>query len=150
MANNSVNPSLRGQTKFGKNAANSGRRGGEIAPLRVRESFIITANSPAAGVAIIVDAPMELIAVQEAHSVVGGAAAVLSVEKLTGTQAPGGGVATMVGTISLTNTVNTVQSATLSATPANLKFATGDRIVLTLGGTLTGLVGAVVILLRRI
>lgn len=62
--------------------------------------------------------------------------------KDTGTTAPGGGTAILTGTVSLAGTANTVVSGTLVATAATLQLAAGDRLSLTLAGTLTNLAGA--------
>jgi hypothetical protein len=64
--------------------------------------------------------------------------------KDTGTAAPGAGTALLTGTVSLAGTANTVVSGTLVATDATLKLAAGDRLALTLAGTLTNLAGAFV------
>jgi hypothetical protein len=64
--------------------------------------------------------------------------------KDTGTAVPGAGTAILTGTVSLAGTANTVVSGTLVATAATLQLAAGDRLALTLGGTLTSLAGCVV------
>jgi hypothetical protein len=154
MANNTVDPTKRGATKFGRgisqvSGTGTPKRGGEVGLTRIRESFIINASSPAAAIYAIADAAMELVAVQEVHSVVGGSGATLTVEKLTGTTAPGSGTA-LTGAASLTGTINTLQTVALTGTSAQVQFAAGDRVSIRLGGTLTGLVGAFVLVFRRV
>lgn len=90
--------------------------------------------------------------VVESVQVVFGVASVsgtLSIEKLTGTTAPGSGIALLTGAISLAGTANTVNSGSLTATAADLVLAAGDRIGLVLGGTLTSLVGGLVVVRLR-
>ena len=72
-----------------------------------------------------------------------------SVEKLTGTQAPGAGVTVLSATANLKGANNTVQSPALSATAANLLLATGDRVGFVLSGTATAVAGLVVSVLAR-
>lgn len=72
------------------------------------------------------------------------AGAVCSVTKDSGTTAPGAGVALQTGTFDAHATANTVQSATLMATTANLTMAAGDRLSVLFAGTLTTLAGVVV------
>lgn len=81
--------------------------------------------------------------------VAGGAAAVLNVEKLTGTTAPGGGTTMQGGTVDLTATANTVTTPALTATASVLQLASGDRIGIKLAGVLTGLLGCVVTITMR-
>lgn len=69
----------------------------------------------------------------------------LNIEKLTGTTAPGSGTALLTGTISLAGTANTVLSGTLTSTTADLQFAAGNRLGIVLAGTLTSLIGALVV-----
>lgn len=74
-----------------------------------------------------------------------------TVEKLTGTTAPGSGTAMLQSTISTAGTANTVTAGTLTATTATLQLAAGDRIGFVQSGTQTGLVGLnVVVTLKRI
>lgn len=72
---------------------------------------------------------------------VASASGTLTIEKLTGTQAPGGGTVLLTGTISTAGAANTVATGVLIATLASLQFAAGDRLGLVFGGTETGLVG---------
>lgn len=75
----------------------------------------------------------------------------ITVEKLTGTTAPGGGTAMLTGTLSLVGTADAVLSGALTATTSVLQLAAGNRIGIVLSGTLTSLIGAVVTIgLKRI
>jgi hypothetical protein len=65
----------------------------------------------------------------------------LTVEKLTGTTAPGSGTVLLTGTLALSGTANTVANGTLIATVASLTLAIGDRIGIVIAGTMTSLVG---------
>lgn len=93
---------------------------------------------------------VQLVAVRCVYGVVT-ASGTLTIEKLTGTTAPGGGTVVLTGTLDLTTTANTVLSGTLTGTTANLQLAAGNRFGIVLGGVLTGLVGGMVELdLKRI
>lgn len=100
---------------------------------------------------LVADAAYQITAVKAVWGVAGGLAAVLNVEKLTGTTAPGSGTALLSSDIDLTGAANTVNTGALTATAGNLQLAAGDRIGCKLGGTLTGLIGCVLtITLKRI
>lgn len=77
-------------------------------------------------------------------------AVTLDIEKLTGTQAPGAGVAVLGATkINLKATANTQQAPALTGTGANKTVAVGDRLALKLTGTpanVAGLLVSIVIL----
>jgi len=74
-----------------------------------------------------------------------------NIEKLTGTTAPGSGTALLQSVIDTSGTANTVISGTLTATTSALQLAVGDRIGMKIAGTITSLVGLVVIItLKRI
>lgn len=96
----------------------------------------------------------QVVAISEVHTTAGsdGSAVTLDVEKLTGTQAPGAGVACLGATkVNLKGTANTVQSPALSGTTANLQLAAGDRLSLLLSGTPTALAGlAAQVVLKKI
>lgn len=102
-------------------------------------------------VLFVADGNYQVDSVRAVWGVVGGAAAVLNVEKLTGTTAPGSGTALLTSNLDLTSTANTVNTGTLTGTTANLQLASGDRLGVKLGGVLTGLVGcAITVVLRRL
>lgn len=85
--------------------------------------------------------PMRLKAFSSVHGVASTSGTV-TVEKLTGTTAPGSGTALLTGTVSLSGTANTVANGTLITTVASLTFAAGDRVGFVFAGTMTNLVGA--------
>jgi hypothetical protein len=105
----------------------------------------------ASQVFFIASAPMQILGVQEVHTTLGTDAGAVtgSVEKLTGTQAPGAGVTVLSATVNLKAAINTVQTPALSATAANLLLATGDRVGFVLSGTATAVAGVVVSVLAR-
>lgn len=89
----------------------------------------------------------KVLAISEVHGVAGTdpGAVTAVVTKDTGTQAPGAGTSLhQSGSFNLKGTANTVQTATLSTTPATLTLAAGDRLAVKLTGTPTALAGAVV------
>lgn len=103
--------------------------------------------------AYIASAPCQVIGVEEIHSVVGGAAAAVRPRKVTDTSAPGAAASGTVkelttAALDLTATINTRVTGTLSATTSDLQFAAGDRLGLDFSGTLTGLVGVLVVRFR--
>ena len=114
-----------------------------------RDQLILAADAPNRVVSIARNT-IQLVAVREAHSVVGGAACTITVEKLTSTTAPGSGTALLTAAIDLTATINTVVAPALTATLADLQFAAGDRVGLKFTGTQTGLVGTISLEFRRI
>lgn len=79
------------------------------------------------------------------------ASGTFTIEKLTGTTAPGSGTALLTGTISTAGTANTVLNGVLIATVASLQLAVGDRLGAVFAGTETGLVGLdILVTLKRI
>ena len=91
-------------------------------------------------VIMICTRPMKMTAVKAVFSTAS-SSGTITVEKLTGTTAPGSGTVLLTGTIALSGTANTVASGTLIATTASLTFATGDRFGIVIAGTMTSLVG---------
>jgi hypothetical protein len=121
---------------LGGNATVAGRKIQNGEPV----SAILTAASVAQPI-FIADMPYTVVGAQEVHAVVGGSGATVTIEHLTGTQAPGAGTAIFTAPLSLTGTINTVQKATLVAATSALQLATGDRLNTVFAGTLTGLAG---------
>jgi len=78
----------------------------------------------------------------------GGASAAVTVERLTGVQAPGAGAAQLSATMALNGTAHQVQNGAVKANPDT--FQPGDRVGIVLSGTLTGLVGQVAVTLKRV
>ena len=91
----------------------------------------------------IADQAYQLVSLEAAYSGEGGSGAAVRITKCTGTQAPSAGANMMVGTFDLSvgGGINTVLTATLSATLANTRLADGDRICFDFSGTVAGLDG---------
>lgn len=83
--------------------------------------------------------PCEVIGVRESHTTAGSDAGTVTVtvEKLTGTTAPGAGVAVLASALSLKATANTVQTGTLTNTKNDRRFLAGHRLAALLSGTPT-------------
>lgn len=99
------------------------------------------------GWAFIADRPYKVVLLNEAHSVVGGAAAAVKFRKITDTSAPNASAGATVkelqtAAFDLTAVINTTQTAALSSTPSDLLLVAGDKIGYMVSGTLTGLVGS--------
>ncbi len=98
--------------------------------------------------------PLEVVEVHAIHTTLGTGAGdvTLQVERLQGTEAPGGnGDALMASTVNLKAANNTLQSPALTATTTNLQLAAGDRLGVDISGTTTSVAGVVVtVLMRRI
>lgn len=103
---------------------------------------------PVSQTVFVADDFYQFIGIKEAHSTVS-SSGTITVEKCTGTQAPGGGTALLTGTLSTVSTINTVQSGTLITTLASLQLAPGDRLGIVSGGTQTGYVGTATLYLKR-
>jgi hypothetical protein len=121
----------------------------------------LTASLPMLANAAVVDQaffiapePLEVVEIHEIHTTLGTGAGdvTLQVERLQGTEAPGGnGDALMASTVNLKAANNTLQSPALTATSANLQLAAGDRLGVDISGTTTSVAGVVVtVLMRRI
>ena len=96
-------------------------------------------------VIFIADGAYKVVGATEIHSVVGSTSAAVTVEVDTGTTAPGSGTAMHSTAFDLTATVNTLQTATITATAAQATLAAGNCVALKFAGTLTGLVGCVTV-----
>ncbi len=92
--------------------------------------------------------PCRVTAVSGVNRVVGGSGATATIKKCTGTTAPASGTAVHSTAIDGTVTADTVQTATLATDLATLTLAAGDRLAMDVGGTLTSLVGLIVIELQ--
>lgn len=92
------------------------------------------------GIFFIAWQPCEVLAIQEVHGTLAGAAATVTVEKLTGTTAKGSGTTLLITAFDLTVANNTVQKrqstdfATSSPVPRQL--VRGDRLALKSTGTI--------------
>ena len=94
-------------------------------------------------------APFDLTikAIDYVHATAGsdGGAVTLNLERLQGTEAPGGnGDALLATAFNCKGTINTVQNGALTATTASLTLSKGNRLGLDYTGTLTALAGVVV------
>lgn len=102
----------------------------------------------------IADRDYEIVKVSEVHSVAGAGSSTLDVKKCTGTTAVASGTTVLSSTFALDSTVETIVNKTaasgLTATRANRRITTGDRLSLDFSGTVTAWVGMVQIHLRPI
>ena len=113
--------------------------------------YLATAGALATQTIFIAPRALVITAISELHATAETAAgtSTLAVFKDTGTNAPGGGATTMVGTFNLKATANTFQTATLLAVDglgqpnAGITLAAGDRLSIVVGGaaTITALAG---------
>lgn len=106
-----------------------------------RPHFVIQdyqASSIADKVVGIVPVRSKLISVKEVHGTAGsdGSAVTLAVERLQGVETSGNGDQVATG-VNLKGTADTVQTATLTSTKANLIFEAGDRVGINVTGTTT-------------
>lgn len=83
-------------------------------------------------------------AIRQSHGVAAGGASTLQVTKDTGTTAPGAGTDLLSAAFDLNGTANTVQTGALSATPADLTLAAGDRLSIDFANTIQSTAGLVV------
>jgi hypothetical protein len=105
---------------------------------------ITIAATDTSRVVLIAPRAMLLESVQLVLTTNANAAQTVTVEKLTGTQAAGGGTALLTAPIALTGqTANTVVSGTLIATIASLTFAAGDRFGIVLSAAPTSIAGCI-------
>ncbi len=101
----------------------------------------------------IADKAYTVVSIKEIHSVVGGSSMVADFRRISDTTAPGAAasatcVELLASALDLTTTINTSQTASLSAVAGALTVASGSKISANFGGTITGYVGTVVIELK--
>lgn len=96
----------------------------------------------------IADDTYQVVSVKAVPNVIGGAGATVQVEKVTGTGAPGTGVNQLTAAIPLNGVAHTVLSGVVKAVPDTLNV--GDRLGIVMAGTLTGLVGMIVVAVKRV
>lgn len=133
------------------------RKLGQYAPLRLDWTF--TSNATLVSVSQAIDDYYQIVEAREVHTVLGtdAGAVTLTVEKLTGTQAPGGGANMFkTSTFNMKAAINTVQTlkisqlSGLSAAQVAAQFVSpGDRICATFTGVLTALVGVCLLCVLR-
>lgn len=94
------------------------------------------------------DGPYELVGVSEVHGTAGNDAGAVTADvvKCTGTTAVASGTTMLASTFDLKSTAETVVDKSLTATLANRKVVSGDRIGINFTGTLTALAGGVITL----
>jgi hypothetical protein len=114
----------------------------------VHQVVNLSASSATTEYVFICPSNYAVIAVREVHAVAGGSGATVNLERLTGTTAPGSGIAILTTAMALNGTANTVQSTA----PSNIITTGGtsgtqlqalDRLGIVLSGTLTGLANCV-------
>ena len=96
----------------------------------------------------VADDNYQVVSVQAVPTVIGGAGATVNVEVLSGTQAPGAGVAQLTAALALNGTAHAVLSGSMIAAPTTL--VAGSRLGIVMAGTLTGLVGTITVKLKRV
>lgn len=116
-----------------------------------RATFLMLANGSLADQAFyIATRPMRVVGAKCRFSTAGthGSAVSLQVTKDTSTNAPGAGTDLLTNNsgagFNLKGTIDTVQEGALSATPADLVLAAGDRLSVDFAGTLTAVAGVIV------
>jgi hypothetical protein len=115
----------------------------------VPEDMIVTFPVSSATVdtnVFVATGPVEVVGVSEVHTVAGDdvSAVTLDVTKCDGTEAPASGVTVLASTFDLKGTANTVVDKALTATKANRKLVSGERLGINITGTPTTLAGGVV------
>jgi hypothetical protein len=119
-----------------------------VKPVLVEEITVpLSATSPSQTI-FIADDSYQVVGVQAVADVLGGAGATVTVEVLTGVQAPGGGVAQLTAALALNGVAHQVVTGTMIAAPTTA--VAGNRIGIVMAGTLTGLVGYVTIAIQRV
>jgi hypothetical protein len=100
----------------------------------------------------IADADYELVGARCIPTVAGsdGSAVTADVVKASGTTAVGSGTTMLSSTFDLKGTAHTLVNRTLTATLADRRLASGDRIGINFGGTLTAAVGLIQLNLKRV
>lgn len=104
--------------------------------------FLGTAGATAANYDQVWTSPraLEIVQVDICWSVAS-SSGTIQLEKLTGTQAPGGGTTLLSAAVSTAGTANTVASRQGNQLTSARQFKQGDRLAFIDSGTLTGLVG---------
>lgn len=119
-----------------------------VKPVLIEEITIPLVATTVSQTIFIADDSYQVVGVQAVADVIGGAGATVTVEVLTGTQAPGGGVAQLTAPLALNGTAHQVVTGAVVAAPTTA--VSGNRIGIVMAGTLTGLVGSVTIAIQRV
>lgn len=119
--------------------------------LFIHHTIVTGATAGNYGTFYIVPFPCVLMGFKEVHQVLGTdvGAVTVTLERLTGTQAPDAGTEMLLTPLSLKTTINTVQSGVMSI-PASRSLATNDRLCLKDAGTLTAVSNVCVIIELKI
>src|ERR1700682_745142 len=119
-----------------------------VKPVLIEEFTIPLIATTVSQAFFIADDNYQVVSVQAVAEVLGGAGATVTVEVLTGIQAPGAGVAQLTAPIALNGTAHQVVAGTMIGSPTTA--ASGNRIGIVMAGTLTGLVGLVTVAVQRV
>jgi hypothetical protein len=117
-------------------------------PVLIEEFTIPLTAASVSQAFFIADDNYQVVSVSAVAEVLGGAGATVTVEVLTGVQAPGAGVAQLTAALALNGVAHTVVNGTLIAAPTTA--VSGNRIGIVMAGTLTGLVGVVTVAVQRV
>lgn len=120
-----------------------------VAPVIVTFPFYKDSVDTSSGATMFTaDRPYRVVSASEVHAarVTDSGGASFDIRKCTGTQSASSGSTVLGSTFDLTGTANTVVTATLTDTAANLLLDTGDRLMARVGVSIgtDGLVGGVV------
>jgi len=118
---------------------------------KYRDTVVVTVPllNATDGTIFICDRGYKLLSYEVVYAAAAGAALTLDLKKCTGTTAPASGTSMLSGTVNLNSTINTVISAGLSTTAANLRLADGDRLCHDFSSTIGSLAGAVAVAVLR-
>jgi hypothetical protein len=119
-----------------------------IKPVLVEEFTLPLSAATVSQALFITDDNYQVVGVQVVAEVLGGAGATVTVEVLTGVQAPGAGVAQLTAPLALNGVAHQVGTGVLIAAPTTA--AAGNRIGIVMAGTLTGLVGLITVAVQRV
>jgi hypothetical protein len=117
-------------------------------PVLIEEITVQLIASTVSQAVFVADDNYQVVGVQAVAEVLGGSGATVTVEVLTGVQAPGAGVAQLSSALVLNGTAHQVQTGSLIASPTTA--VAGNRIGIVMAGTLTGLVGSITIAIQRV
>lgn len=140
---------------IGADSSNRLLLGGALqSPLLTPLIFPIQTSSKVSSAAFFVNinsGPLEIVSIQEIHSVANGAAMTAFVSKEGTGQAPGAGSSAMSGTFDMNGTANTLQTATLAGVRGypSLVLNAGEQLSLKLSTTITSLAGVCVVVWVR-
>lgn len=122
------------------------QRSVRIPDLTTRKFTLATNASLTTQAFWIADQAYTVNSITEIHATADGAVLTGTITKCTGTQAPTAGTTLMSGSFDLNGTANTLQTATLTSTLADLEIAAGDRLAFVPSGAVTSLAGVTITL----